>query len=524
MEIKQIKINKIKPNNYNPNKMTEERYKELIEEIKYLGRIPKPIILDTDYTIIDGEHTYKASKELKLKEIPCEIVEADEFEKRRLTYKYNQHGEHDKVLLGAMFKQMLDMENISQRELAKRIDISEGTVRNALLFFDIQNEVRNDYAVNDFTVEQIRMYEYFKKEVNPIFAKAWLKVGGKRQDLIKCVEYAFKKLKIKESAEHVISRGEKLQELVKEFLTLDKICWQGIREEQAFSTIYPEVLDRHFFMRKIMKEIFPYWHRGYKDIKDYFPLYFERVWPFSSEYWFTETLKFLLTKNSKFLLSPEELKEITKEAEDYTRSGDKKSITWDDFKTGFLARKLKSKYGSFKKEDFLKIEKEIYKSKLEEAPDYIKEADYKYYSGEEDVKAKYELWKMNLYDDVKKIVAKEGVKPGDRNWEKKVAVIERELRKSQILKEFNHLTPEQTAEETTKYLKDLCSQFKLTEEEKDFLNNEFEKWITEFLKGCKVGEYLSYVFYIISKDENRGANLRRELSRIDTTMRTGGAF
>ena len=49
--------------------MTETVRKELVEEIKHLGKIPKPLIIDTNYIIIDGEHTYKASKELKLKEL-----------------------------------------------------------------------------------------------------------------------------------------------------------------------------------------------------------------------------------------------------------------------------------------------------------------------------------------------------------------------------------------------------------------------------------------------------------------------
>ena len=515
MEIKQIKINKIKPNNYNPNKMTEEKYKELIEEIKYLGRIPKPLILDTEYTIIDGEHTYKASKELKLKEVPCEIVKADEFEKRRLTYKYNQHGEHDQVLLGKMFKQMLDMENISQRKLAKQINISEGTVRNALLFFDIQNEVRNDYAVTDFTVEQIRMYEYFRKEVNPIFAKAWLRVGGKRQDLIECVEYAFRKLKIKESVEHVISRGEKLQELVKEFMTLDKICWQGLYEKGTFQILYKHVLDRHFFIRKVIKEVFPYFYRKGSIVNEYFTLYFDKVWPLSLEHWFIETLKFLLTEKEEFLLTMEELKEVANEAREYS-STKQEGMNLNDFKEDFLVRRIKEKYGKYEKKSFYDIQDKIYRSKLEEAPDYIKNANYKTYSGKEVPKAKYELWKMDLYEDVKKIVAKEGIKPGDYKWDIKIETIKRALQDKQILDNFNSLTPEKSIEETSEYLKSICSGFKLSEEEKTYFDKEFKGDMLGFMEKCKVGKYLRYALYVISSDENRVARFRREFAKINT--------
>ena len=254
-------------------------------------------------------------------------------------------------------------------------------------------------------------------------------------------------------------------------------------------------------MQKIKKEIFPYLHDESKDINNYFLLYFEKVWPFCNEYWFTETLKFLLTKDLKFLLTPEELKEVAKEASEYTRIGNK-GINIYDFQTGFLARKLKSKYGSFEKEDFSKIEREIYKGNLEGAPDYIKNANYKTSDDEEDVKAKYELWEMEESEDVKKIAAKEGLKPRIYKWEEEVAKIKKYLEKDRFLKEFNSLTPEQTGKETTKYLKNLCSQFNLSEKEKHFLENEFEKWVSEFLKGCKVGKYLSYALYKIAQTQN----------------------
>ncbi len=526
MEIKQIKINKIKPNNYNPNKMTEEKYKELLEEIKYLGRIPKPLIIDTNYTIIDGEHTYKASKELKLKEVPCEIVKADDFEKRRLTYKYNQHGEHDPVLLGTMFKQMIDIKKISQRELSKQIDVSEGTVRNALLFLEVQNEVRNDYAVNKLTVKQIRQWKNFYDKINPRFANLWLKAGASRNDIIGCIKYYFHINKIKgveeaiEGYEH--TKDTDLGDLAIDYMArIDKICWPGIKEYETFNNLYCQVINNSFFVGKVLKGVIgQLWMRTDEKIKmvaGYCILYFNKVWPLTSEHWFIETLKFLLTEKEEFLLTAEELKEVANEASEYSRAKHE-GMNFSDFKEDFLVRRLKEKYGKYEEKSFYDIQDKIYRSKLDKAPDYIKKANYKYFSDKEDLKAKYELWKMHLDEEVKKIVAEVGLKPGSHNWDIKISMIEKELQGEKLVAHFNSLSTEKAVEEIYEHLKDICSGFKLTEEEKTYLDKEFKKDILKIIDECKVGKFLGYALYAISNDENRIARLKRRFAEIGAMM------
>lgn len=526
MEIKQIKISKIKPNSYNPNKMTEEKYKELIEEIKYLGRIPKPLILDTDYTIIDGEHTYKACKELKLKEVPCEIVKADEFEKRRLTYKYNQHGEHDPVLLGTMFKQMINLKEISQRELSKRVNISEGTIRNMLLFLEAKEEMRNGYAVDKLTVKQIRQWKNFYDKINPRFANLWLKAGANRNDIIGCIKYYFHINKIKGVEETIKSyeytKDTSLEDLVIDYMArINKICWPNIKGYEIFDTLYCQVIDNSFFVEKVLKEVIgQLWMRTDEKIKmvaEYCILYFNKVWPLSFEHWFIETLKFLLTEKEEFLLTAEELKEVANEAREYS-SAKNEGMNLNDFREDFLVRRIKEKYGKYEKKSFYDIQDKIYRSKLEEAPDYIKNANYKTYSGKEDPKAKYELWKMDLYEEIKEIVAKEGIKPGDHKWDIKIETIKRALQDKQIIDNFNSLTTEKVIEEISEYLKNICSGFKLTEEEKTYLDKEFKKDILKIIDECKVGKFLGYALYVISNDENRGARLRREFAKIGAMM------
>ena len=148
MTTQEIPVARIKPNDWNPNEMTEAEFAELVAEVKHLGRLPKPVVVRPNgkaFVIVDGEHGWRAAKEADLVEVPCEVIDADNFEARRQTFKRNQHGSHNPVLLGRMFRQMMEQRDLSQRALAKKIDVSEGTVRNALLYADAA-DVRNCYA------------------------------------------------------------------------------------------------------------------------------------------------------------------------------------------------------------------------------------------------------------------------------------------------------------------------------------------------------------------------------------------
>lgn len=187
--IMQIKLENIRPNNWNPNQMTPEEFTELVAEIKHLQRPPKPIVLrkvKDYYEIVDGEHTYKALLENKFTELKdgwYELVDVNDIEAMRQTYKRNQHGKHDPIKQGLMFQRVLKETGKSNRDLAKEWELSEGTVRNSLMYAEVA-ELRNDYAnIAQLSVEQIRIYsalvKYSKK-----FADFWLYCGGYKDALV----------------------------------------------------------------------------------------------------------------------------------------------------------------------------------------------------------------------------------------------------------------------------------------------------------------------------------------------------
>lgn len=104
-----IEIDQIKPNDYNPNVMSERDYKALRQGIivtngEYL--IDQPIIIrhteegDIPWEIIDGEHRWRACKELGFATVPCEIKTKSRIEAQIynvISNKNRGHLDYDKL-------------------------------------------------------------------------------------------------------------------------------------------------------------------------------------------------------------------------------------------------------------------------------------------------------------------------------------------------------------------------------------------------------------------------------------------
>ena len=181
--ITMLPVSKIRPNEYNPNRMTDDAFTEFVAEAKHLGRLPKPVIVrpqNDGYQIVDGEHGWRVAGEIGLKEIPCEVIKVDDFEAMRQTYKRNQHGTHNPVRLGQMFERMMAERKLSQRELAKDIEVSEGTIRNALDCAKAA-KVRNSCAVEKLTVRQMRRLNELPQQIGDL----WLKLKADTKTLDK---------------------------------------------------------------------------------------------------------------------------------------------------------------------------------------------------------------------------------------------------------------------------------------------------------------------------------------------------
>ena len=116
MEIKNIKLEDLKPYEKNPRK-NDEAVQYVAESIKQFG-FKVPIIIDKNNVIVAGNTRYKASKQLGLKEVPCIVADdlTDEQIKafRLADNKVSEKSEWDFELLDEELKDIIniDMEDL----------------------------------------------------------------------------------------------------------------------------------------------------------------------------------------------------------------------------------------------------------------------------------------------------------------------------------------------------------------------------------------------------------------------------
>lgn len=94
-----VNINHVVANPWNPNVQTPEMFKKEVASIKELGLLGSILVREWlgNYQILDGEHRYKACKELGYTEIPVESMgEIADQEAQFLTVHLNNlHGSDD---------------------------------------------------------------------------------------------------------------------------------------------------------------------------------------------------------------------------------------------------------------------------------------------------------------------------------------------------------------------------------------------------------------------------------------------
>ncbi len=132
-----VPIDSLVPSDYNPNVLSPDQYAALVREVRAQGRLLKPIVVRNDGTatvIVDGHWNWLRRAGLRPRRRAGRVIEADEFEARRQTLIRNRHGNKDNLKLGRVYADMLAAHGLSYRELAEILEVSQGTVRNQLLY------------------------------------------------------------------------------------------------------------------------------------------------------------------------------------------------------------------------------------------------------------------------------------------------------------------------------------------------------------------------------------------------------
>lgn len=142
-----LPLAQIRPNKDQPRKdFDEERLEELAESIRTLGLV-QPITVeplgDGTYQIIAGERRWRAAQRAGLQEIPVYIRTTNASERRELTLIENiQRQDLNAIEVALAYQEILESQELTQEELAKRIGKKRSSIANYLRLLRLPAEIQ----------------------------------------------------------------------------------------------------------------------------------------------------------------------------------------------------------------------------------------------------------------------------------------------------------------------------------------------------------------------------------------------
>lgn len=133
LKIETVLLETLHPAKWNPNSLPLKKYNHLKREIVRVG-IVRPILVMMDGTIINGEHRWRAAREMGFSEVPICRLDVDEATAKTLSVNLNAiHGEMDQDKLAMVIAgleidfpkdDLLEILDYTEKDLAKVMESS----------------------------------------------------------------------------------------------------------------------------------------------------------------------------------------------------------------------------------------------------------------------------------------------------------------------------------------------------------------------------------------------------------------
>lgn len=125
LNIEYVPIEAIQPNSYNPNRQNPHDF-ELLKLSMTEDGFTQPIICLNDGTIVDGEHRWRAARELNLKEVPVVRVNMSEVQAKIATLRHNRaRGSEDYELSGQVLRDLVRLDATAWTQDSLQLSDSE---------------------------------------------------------------------------------------------------------------------------------------------------------------------------------------------------------------------------------------------------------------------------------------------------------------------------------------------------------------------------------------------------------------
>jgi len=168
-EVKNISVNDIIPNRFQPRKnFDQDSLNELADSIRQHGII-QPLVLrklGDKFEIIAGERRYKAANMIGLKTVPAITMEIDDASSAEIALVENvQRKDLTAIEEAKSYQKILELGQMNQDELAKRVGKKQSTVSNKLRLLNLSEEAQQALLDNKISERHARSLLRIKDNV-----------------------------------------------------------------------------------------------------------------------------------------------------------------------------------------------------------------------------------------------------------------------------------------------------------------------------------------------------------------------
>ena len=228
-EIKDIDIEKIKPNPYQPrDRFTEESLDELANSIANKGVLQPITVREVQYDnfeLVTGERRWRAAKKAGLDTIPAIIREFKDDEMMEVALIENlQREDLNPIEEAYAYQKMIEEFDITQKEVAERVSKSRSAIANTLRLLNLPPSVQEIVSRETISMGHARALLPLESKKQVDLANKIVEEDlsvRKTEELVKKYQNKDKKEKIKKNKKELAPKWVKARELLAERLGLD---------------------------------------------------------------------------------------------------------------------------------------------------------------------------------------------------------------------------------------------------------------------------------------------------------------
>lgn len=138
-QVVRVFVSKLKPNTWNPNKMTALEKRSLEHGIRTEGFIAPIHVQKSSGMIIDGENRYRIGKKIGMKEFPVIYLDIDDAQARKLTLALiNRKGSAKDADVAQVLKDIQDIEQTTLAQLELETSMAQENLETLLKSVDAE--------------------------------------------------------------------------------------------------------------------------------------------------------------------------------------------------------------------------------------------------------------------------------------------------------------------------------------------------------------------------------------------------